>query len=723
MYKTSAEYKEMMSRDLRERSFVWVYLGLVNHKAQENVTITSDLADFGDDEVFGNSQFEAYYATAEENFSKTDGTFYFLPDDISLYHTLKQGAVTRDILGSITFSFSERIDEIGGLTIDFGDCYPTEFIATNGNDTYTYTNDKPGQFIIRDRFAHSDYITIEAISMVGGNDRLRIHTILFGLGFVFDNTKLISTKRTNVLNYLATELPQKTFEFTIDNLDQEWTIDNPDSYAYALQEKQVIQVTYGRELDDGSIFRIPSAYMALDAWSSNHTEATFKAVGFLDYSTSVYYRGKVTQGMSLYDLAVDVFNDMGVTNYKIDVFLKKITTKNPLPIDLHKNCLQMIANAGLCSMFEDSNGTITLKSSIILPQYDISADNCEIFSNVEALLSNEEVLNFASADNNYAVTDGSLNFIEDITIQQPTGVVSHLYPTEDGLSITIQFEASWTFQGLSFIFSVLYPEIITIKEYNDNVLTGENDFTIDSVTPYLDHEFYEIDKLEISFSGVANNTRVHLDKIVIGSLTDYTIEEHDMSELPTATQTERIRNINVKHFEYIESSKRRTATTNADVGENLVTFDNPCYRYSLSYSNSVSGTLEVVESGAYYIIFTSTIAAKVDIKAYEYDKAENTYTIKLRENGQDITLENDLISDRNLAIRVAELFADYYGGDVEYDISYRGEPALECGDRVYLQNRFVNNNLILVTSEELSTSTGMSMDNRISARQISYTKG
>ena len=231
-----------------------------------------------------------------------------------------------------------------------------------------------------------------------------------------------------------------------------------------------------------------------------------------------------------------------------------------------------------------------------------------------------------------------------------------------------------------------------------------------------------MDKLEIAFSGVDNNTRIHLDKIKIGSLTDYTIEEHDMSELPTATQTDRIRNIYVKHFEFIESSKKRTATTNADKGENLVTFDNPCYRYSLKYSKNVSGTLEIVESGAYYIIFTSTISAKVEIGAYEYDKAENTVMVNLRENGQDITLENDLISDRLLAERVAELFAEYYGGDVEYSVSYRGEPALECGDRVYLQNRFVNNNLILVTDEELSTSTGMNLDNKITARQISYTK-
>ena len=70
MYRTSSAYKAEMSQDLRDRSFVYVYLGLINRDAQAAASITSELADFAQKEVFENSRFEAYYATCEKDFAK-----------------------------------------------------------------------------------------------------------------------------------------------------------------------------------------------------------------------------------------------------------------------------------------------------------------------------------------------------------------------------------------------------------------------------------------------------------------------------------------------------------------------------------------------------------------------------------------------------------------------------------------------------------------------------
>ena len=371
MYRTSSAYKSEMKQDLRDRSFLYVYLGMINQDAQDNAEITSELADFAMSNVFDVSKFEAYYATAEENFANANT--YFFPDEPRLYKALNQGAVTNDILGSMTFTFSETIERIGGLTIDFGDAYPTEFEATNGHDTHTFTNNAAGRFIGIGNFLNSDYITITPISMVGGQQRMRIHAILFGIGFQFDNSDLISTKRVNEIDHLSRELPKRTFEFTINNYDQKWTMDNPDSYARALEEQQIVQVTYGRELPDGSIFKIPSLNMALNSWNSCHETATFKAVGFMDYSTTTYYSSKVGR-KNLYDLAETILIDMGQEEYAIDPLLKTVVTDNPLPIETHKSCLQMIANAGRCVLYEDSKGIITIKSAII-PDYEVTAEN------------------------------------------------------------------------------------------------------------------------------------------------------------------------------------------------------------------------------------------------------------------------------------------------------------------------------------------------------------
>ena len=78
---------------------------------------------------------------------------------------------------------------------------------------------------------------------------------------------------------------------------------------------------------------------------------------------------KVTFGTkSLYDLAEEVLEDAELSAlvnpilpWVIDESLKDIYTNAPLPIDTHKNCLQLIANAGMCKFYTDHNGTIRLE--------------------------------------------------------------------------------------------------------------------------------------------------------------------------------------------------------------------------------------------------------------------------------------------------------------------------------------------------------------------------
>ena len=702
MYRTSSAYKSEMKKDLRDRSYLYVFLGLINRDAQESADITSVLTDYSDKNIYESSKFEAYYATCEENFS--DDNTFFMPDDPSLNLTLNQGAVSQDLLGAITFTFDHTIDKFGGVTLDFGDVYPTEFEITNGNQTYTYTPEYGGRYIAEGNFTNSDYITITPITMVGGQQRMRIHSIMFGIGFQFTNKDILSSKRLNEIDHLSRELPRKSFEFTISNYDQKWTMDNPNSYARALEEMQIVQASYGRELPDGTIFKIPSLYMALNSWSSDRTSATFRAVGFLDYSNTTYYAGQVGE-KTLYALAEEVFEDMGV-DYKIDPFLRKLKTKNPLPIDTHKACLQMIANAGLCTMYEDANGIITLKSSMKTPRYEVTVEGYEDYSDLTRLTNSDEVYNFATCETDYATDD--TYFFEEV--QPEKTIVSKM---DEPFVITIDFEAIWTFTGLTFRFGIISPSKVTIAEYNDGSLSETNDYDVDDLTFFIDHEFYEVDKLVITFTK-DEGTRIHLNKLLIGNVTDYEIREHEMMNAPIATQTERIKSVNVKYYDFIQGDKQVTSQTNADIGDNLLTFDKPCYDY-------VVDGCTITDSGAYYVIFTSDSEKKVKVTAKQYDKAEAIYSIKLRETGQDVTLENDLISDSDLAERVCEWLAEFYAGEVDYTINYTGEPALESGDRIYLENRFVNNNLILVTSEELSTGVGMSMQNTVQARQISYT--
>lgn len=65
-------------------------------------------------------------------------------------------------------------------------------------------------------------------------------------------------------------------------------------------------------------------------------------------------------------MAVDVFEDAGISEdkYWVDPYLKNITVYNPLPMVKHKECLQLIANAGRSVVMQNRDGLILIKSFI-----------------------------------------------------------------------------------------------------------------------------------------------------------------------------------------------------------------------------------------------------------------------------------------------------------------------------------------------------------------------
>ena len=76
----------------------------------------------------------------EQDFSKVDGTMYFLPEEYSDYDFYNNGMVTSGLLESIYISFVGNFADIKGLTIDFGECHPTSFTIQSDNGTKTYEN-------------------------------------------------------------------------------------------------------------------------------------------------------------------------------------------------------------------------------------------------------------------------------------------------------------------------------------------------------------------------------------------------------------------------------------------------------------------------------------------------------------------------------------------------------------------------------------------------------
>ena len=570
MQRTSRAYKTEQADFLREESYVYVYLGVISREAQRNAVAEGGFTSYSDPLLlFNDTPFEAYYATAEENMAHGNGTQFFMPREESSF-ALYQGAVTQDILGSITFTFGKyKHLNIKGLTIDFGEFYPSRFLVSNGSARYTYeyTNNAQGKWVTEDRFLDTEYIKITPLEMVGGRQRLRILSILFGVGFQFDNTTILSTERKVSTSHLSDKLPSHTFTFTVENISKRFAADDPNSFVSFLQQQQEVEYDYGRKLADGSIYLIQGGKTNLKSWSSNDKQAKFNTVGYLDYSTTAYYKGDFSEsGKTLFDLAMDVISDAGYEKYVVDTFLKRLTTHNPLPIEKHKNLLQLIANAAMSVMYEDRDGKIVIKSSFIPEVVDVSATDPTEYSNIPLVLEENAAINdYATAEKDYTFADGHQYFLPrssgqyidcgyiSSAISDADGyftVVSenHAYfvtaddritrigfvsselstdkikfvadgikidlnaVTMDNPSFSVTWEAKWTFFNLVLTFGDVAPVEMLIHCYADGEETESflvADAEID-LTTIIPHDFYDVDKVTVEFTRAKPYQRIHL---------------------------------------------------------------------------------------------------------------------------------------------------------------------------------------------------------------------
>lgn len=810
MQVTSAEYREEQKRDLRNESYVWVYLGIINKEAQGDAYVSSELEPYSSRYIFQESMFEAYYASLEENFTRVDGSFYFLPEDSRAY-ALFQGSVSEDIEQAITIDFLTYHDlSIKGLTIDFGEYYPTEFTITNGNETYNYTKDSSDIFVTEDIFNDTDYITITPITMVGGEQRLRIHAITFGVGLTFDNQTLINTQRKNTIDHLSNALPVKQFSFTVDNLGKKFNKDNPYSFINFLEEGQLVTYEYGRKMDDDSIYRIPGGTVALKTWSSNDIQAKFNCVGKLDLMTDNYLFGEYDpNGITAYLLAQRVLGTAGIDEYRIDSYLRNVIIKNPLPITSHKNCLQMIANACRSVLYEDRNGYVVIESSFRPEVASVTYLHAMGYSDTESILNPEVTsYDYASLENSFSKVDGKLRVIRPHS-EWETGIILPNGYTSSSMSntsaelpmdsshesaIIIEWEAQWNFFGLELEYPEwAVPQQLTVIGYANGAEVVRETHTD---TRHIPTEFYNCDKVKILFEKTASGRqRIHCHKILVGDVSNYNLTYHELADTPTATSIERVKNIETHYYDYDyeDAEVADIKKYNAQVGENIVSFVGDAsvyYDYSVTYTSG-TGTITITQehpstlvftasaagevqisakkyvniskvhakarSGismnevtfnspyhdyvvwytdldsisrgdltigpqySYYLGFWSTIEADVQISAKRISVSDSMTTTSVGEVGSTKVVKNQLVDNADFASEVGEWVGDYYGSDTEYTLVFRGEPALDCDDLIYLENKFVDKNLIRITDETLDTSTGMSTRaHKLTARRISY---
>lgn len=714
MQYATEQYRQEMRLPLRGASYVFVYIGLINNDAQRSAEITSS----------------------------------FSGDETHLYDGNNSTVTSTEEDGSITFTFGDFYElNIAGLTMTFGDTIPDYITVTNGSKTKTYSVDG-NEFSFDDGYANCHYLTVTPDS-----GQLSLKAIQFGIGLQFTNKQIMSTNRSNTVSHISNELPSKSFTFTVNNRLHMFNKDNPYGYADYLQEKQEIIYEYGRDLSDGSFYRIKGGKVLLQSWSSDDSQATFSCVGRLNYMDGQYIKGQYyPDGISAYLLAENVFQEAGVTDYVIDPALRREQIFNPIPICSYREALQMIANACRCTLQEDRDGNVCLvlasRPSFIV---EVSYTGATDYSIESTLFDDNSMSNYADAEHEYAMADSSLLFLPEDSNYMYVGFVSSQLANSNGQftnnpSIDIAFKSEYHMNKLYLNFAVVVPTSLTITLYLNGEVVSTDTLSELSLSTIYEYDG-AIDAMKIAFNGAETNQRIHLNNIELNGYIEYELTYHELKYTPIATSLEKISDLNVHLYSYAyeqteEGTSRSSyvkittepnddggdtmnvttgtseygssvASVKAVVGENTITLNSPYYDYKVS-----AGTIK--ESGAYYLIVDSDIEQEIIVYAKPFSITDNVITEKIHEKGIEKNSSNPLIGTQMMAQRQLVWLKDYYDDDLEYNLTYRGDPILDADDLIYLENRFVPYNEIRIQEETISTSAGMDFSCKLRGRRTFY---
>jgi len=255
MQNVSEEYREQINSVVRNRGHIHVTLEIVNQKAQNNATVINGentLTYFSTpnaDDLFHDDIEPQYYVTDELDFTKVDGSMFFLPAQGASVSFYENGIVPNNFDSGVKITFGAWSElDIKGLTIDFGEYYPTELKVITNEGEWFYTNDS-SHFVTHEIYRNVSYVSIIPLAMLHGSRRMRIMGLKFGLENEFYDPKVINFDNADFISPIGDSVPSRDMNLTIDNRDLEYTPDNPESNIAFLEVGQKVKVQFGYDLN------------------------------------------------------------------------------------------------------------------------------------------------------------------------------------------------------------------------------------------------------------------------------------------------------------------------------------------------------------------------------------------------------------------------------------------------------------------------------------------
>ena len=704
MLQVTSAYKEEMKKPLRGHTLMRVNIGVINQEAQGSAKVSSETSYFSNlTKPLNNYMVDALYATTEQNYSTVDGRMYFLPREKSDC-VLNQGIVSKDIMGDAQFTFPIPYD-LRGITIDFGKAYPVDFTIITDNARKEVRGNKAGKYVCEDVFQGVSSLTIHPERMINGQAFLHIHEIIMGIGIYFNERNILTASKKEHISPIMEALPTIDFRLSVNNKDRAYDIENEKSTVNFLELGQKVQAFTGQEVGE-RIEWLQIGTLKLKEWSSDDDKMSFTAIDFLSGLTGKYRNGLYRpEGISIYDLCLDVLTDAGVDprEYYIDEYLKTVKIKNPIPAVTHREALQLLSNAGRCLLYQDEKGKIVIRSSFV-PRMTSTVAREPYFSNGTRILENLPIREYSLTNGNYSRVDGTTLFL-------PRSGKADVGYIDDNMFLSITSEAAFACFGMQLQFGRTYPSKIVIDTSLNGKTVEELSYTVDREDFIISHEFAPFDEMTI-YEDAPSKTggRAVLNKVSFGNVTDYELScGRELTKTPLGTQLQSVKTLELTRTEYLDSTEGEKELAKVECtkpGEYLAEFSNPSYDCAVQ---AAAGTVSILETGTYFLKFSySGSGEEVKVIGKEFTVKESTLEKELNFVGRREKWKNPLISDTALATDVLDWVGNYLKADREYSLTYRGEPRLMANDLLYLENKYVDKLMLRVYDHTLNYNGALS---------------
>lgn len=738
MQKVSKAYKESMKSSLRERAYIMISFGLVNQEAQAKATVDNGSYAYysNKDNIFGEHIDDTVYATLEEEFTKVDGSMFFLPRATEGGRYYDTGIVSDKLVSEarceVVISLNTIATDFKGLTINFGENYPVDFdIVGSTGQTIEFRGNTKSKWSTEEVLENTTYIKLVFYKMKNPQSRLRIYSIMFGYGLVYYNDSVMSSALDSYVSPIGADVPQFDFSVTLKNYDHYFNVDNPNSAINYLETGQEMDIMYGYQTPGSDTIEwIQGNHLWCSEWESDDNTATIRCQDIFRNMDGEYVKGLYSAaGKSYYTLAEEILKDAGISEYYIDPRLKKLYSNNPIPRVKYKEALQIIANACRCVLTQSRDGKVQIKSNF-MPSASIATNGEETYSNAANVLTDTLKVEYATLAGNYTPTDGTMFFLpRNGKAALTTGYVSKEISGANGTFtknpvVTITMEAIRAYYGLKLVFGTALPAAFTIRTYKGGEPVNEYPVEKDeiSTTSIILRDFDDFDVMKIEFTKTAEPyNRIVLNYFSLSDVVDFTMNRRDMTSSPKAIKQELIKEVIVPCYTYQENNREENLVyEDIDVVAGEVEtyyIQDPSYGYKVKL-DEVEGKATVVAWSNYFVTikFNVTGSFKLEVQGYRYKIVEKYATVSLNARGKTVKWKNPLISNTTMANELAAWLADYYTAGIEYEYDTRGNPELDATDIVYQENEFHDGMRVNIYRHTVNFKQAFS--GRVTARRI-----